>query len=42
VAIKVLRTAGAPTDEQRHRFRREAESLGRLRHPGIAMSPHPS
>ncbi len=35
VALKVLRTL--PSGEGLHRFRHEAELLGRLQHPGIAQ-----
>ncbi|MEM7248593.1 MAG: serine/threonine-protein kinase, partial [Acidobacteriota bacterium] len=36
IAVKVLRN-GLASPEARRRFQREAEVLGRLRHPGIAM-----
>lgn len=35
VAVKLLKTAGAPAPDTLERFRREAVALGRLRHPNI-------
>jgi tetratricopeptide (TPR) repeat protein len=36
VALKLIKS-GFATDEQRRRFEREADALGRLQHPGIAQ-----
>jgi serine/threonine-protein kinase len=38
IAVKFLLEGGARTSEVRARFRREAEILGRLRHPGIVSA----
>ncbi len=35
LALKVLRTGGSATDEEKIRFQREARSAAKLRHPGI-------
>ena len=40
VALKMIRHDAAVTDEQRHRFRREAEAVARLRHPNIIQIHH--